>query len=139
MGWNVFSIDSLRGSGRGPCLGPVFITSLSKRNQSVRGKKEEPFHEDTLMMKWCKDVCANKGRRKGVRMYVPTKAFCTDQTALHQETPGSRGVSWKTKKSLYIYNMCVYMGMHMYTCFKHAFEHTQFPYVMRTYYSPGNS
>ena len=68
------------------------------------------------MMKWCKDVCANKGRRKGVRMCVPTKAFCTDQTALHQETPGSRGVSWKAKKNLYIYNMCVYMGMHMYTC-----------------------
>ena len=73
-GWNVFSIDSLRGSGRGPCLGPVFITSLSKRNQRVRGKKEEPFHEDTLMMKWCKDVFANEGRRNGVRMCVPTKA-----------------------------------------------------------------
>ena len=49
-GWNVFSIDSLRGSGRGPCLGPVFITSLSNRNQRARGKKEEPFHEDTLMI-----------------------------------------------------------------------------------------
>ena len=35
---------------RGPCLGPVFITSLSNRNQRARGKKEEPFHEDTLMI-----------------------------------------------------------------------------------------
>ena len=29
-GWNVFSIDSLRGSGRGPCLGPVCSYSGSK-------------------------------------------------------------------------------------------------------------